>query len=298
MDILYRRTVNELITRYSFHPELRDLYVEGSSDLRVHSWFLSNLTDSRVVVYEINSVDITGNALTSFGAGEGGNKGRLVALASMMETVSDIETTEFICLVDRDFHNFGFPLPNLRFLRLTDFSCLECYSANTNSLGKLFHVYSGKGLTISEIDFLFDLLEYVFMARVSKRQLAPDARWFNNFTEMCEIRTGSLVFDTNAYLQKLASFAKYRFKPDDLKQTISENAEIKPDRLHAINGHDLVQLIVWIARLKNVPHAIAAREPLERAMLLGMEFEEVRKEPLFEELTQWACENNPQAVLD
>ena len=58
MDEQERRNIDELITRYEYEPEIRDIYVEGPSDKAFITWFLSESGAVKVDVYEIEVVDI------------------------------------------------------------------------------------------------------------------------------------------------------------------------------------------------------------------------------------------------
>jgi hypothetical protein len=85
MDDTYRRSISELVARYRFHPEFRDLFVEGDRDVSVFDWFLSRIPTSRAAVYPINAIEVTRTIRQEMGVTEGGNKGRAIALALKLD---------------------------------------------------------------------------------------------------------------------------------------------------------------------------------------------------------------------
>src|SRR5271166_1542994 len=146
MDDQNRRPIGELVARYRFHPELRDLFVEGDRDVSLFRWFLSNLPGKKAVVYHINTIGITRGASQAVGISTEGNKGRVLTLAMTLDKELPLECRSVYCCVDKDFHEFGFALPECRYLVYTGYACMECYALNPNPLSKLFEIYLGKSL--------------------------------------------------------------------------------------------------------------------------------------------------------
>jgi hypothetical protein len=292
MESTYRHSINELVTRYRFHPELRDLYVEGERDITIFSWFVSRLAENRAVVYHINTVEIAPDARQAIGVSEGGNKGRAIALALILDRALPQECRSVFCVVDKDFHEFGFALPVSRYLIYTDFACIECYAVSANALSKLFAVYLGKTLTVTEIDSMVEVLNYVFSMRLAKRQLAPKATWFNHFTRCCSIKDGRVYLEKSALLKRVLSAAAGELTAEAVESEIQQfSTHPIEDGRQAMHGHDIIQLISWIAREKGVGNEIAGPAPLQRAVLLGLvEIEDLAKEPLFSKIAEWACE--------
>jgi hypothetical protein len=184
VDDTERRTVDELITRYTYHPELRDLFVEGDRDVRMFRWFLSLLPKNRAAIYQVNTIDLPPQAVIDTGGTEEGNRGRAIALGLLLEKTLAEECEAVLCCVDKDFHDFGFALPSCRYLVYTDVACIECYAFQANPLAKLFQIYLNKSLSHREIDAMKKVLSYVFIVRLIKRKLAPTAHWFEDFTSL------------------------------------------------------------------------------------------------------------------
>jgi hypothetical protein len=291
MDDTYRRSISELVTRYRFHPEFRDLFVEGDRDVSVYDWFLSRIPMSRAAVYPINSIEVTSTTCQEMGVSEGGNKGRAIALALKLDRELSLECRSVLCLVDKDFHEFNFSLPNCRYLIYTAYACLECYVLGKNPLAKLCVLYLGKTLTETEIDSTMEILTYIFSVRLAKRRLAPNTGWFEDFTRCCSIRNECIHLDRSAYLRSVLNFAAGALTAEAIETEVRRFATLViGDRRQAMHGHDIIRLISWIAHQKGVPREIANAGPLRRAMLGLLEIEDLQREPLFARIAEWACE--------
>jgi hypothetical protein len=291
MDGRERRLVSELVTRYQLHPEMRDLYVEGESDKRFFCWFVLKLPLKSVAVYDIQSVEMTAQQVTALSVSEGGNKGRVVALAMILEKTLPPECDSVRCLVDKDFHEFGFPLPNCRYLIYTDFACMECYMLAENPLSKLCAVYLGRTFSPTEIESMMNVLKYVFFVRLSKQRLASTASWYDGFTTCCSAENGSLRLDETKYLAKVLNAAAGALKNADIEADLRRLQQIPlSDHLHAIHGHDAVNLIAWLATQKGVGKDIANTTPLQRAMFGCLEVTDLVRMPLFKGLLEWGAQ--------
>jgi hypothetical protein len=60
------------------------------------------------------------------------------------------------------------------------------------------------------------------------------------------------------------------------------------DRRQAMQGHDIIQLICWLAHRKGVDRKIADPALVQRAMLASLEIEDLSAEPLFGKIAAWA----------
>ena len=121
-----RRTLGELRALYVLEPTLTDFYVEGRTD-RV---FLEvALQGTRAKIVEIDDVFVPPDYLANLSLGAHSNRDRVVALARWLEDeLSDSVTYRVRCVVDADFDRLlGRAAIAERFLRLSDFACVEAY---------------------------------------------------------------------------------------------------------------------------------------------------------------------------
>jgi hypothetical protein len=295
MDSPNKRPVDELVTRYKYHPELRDLFVEGDRDVAFFRWFFDHLPGSKATVYHINAIDIPSDAVDATGLAREGNKGRVLALALMLDQLLPTECRSVYGCVDRDFHGLGFDLPKCRFLIYTDHACMECYALNVNPITKLFNVYLGKTLSDSELDSMIAVLRQVFFVRLAKRMMAPAATWFEEFTKCCSIKGSRVVLNESKFLSRVLNVAAGALTRNAVEAEVKRLGSLQtPKGYHAVHGHDLVQLISWIAQKKGVDQGIRHPTPLSRAIFGLIEFADIRKEPLFMKVAGWASQSDAQ----
>lgn len=131
-----RRRLSELASRYKYHPEFRDIYVEGEWEKKRIRWVLGGQGVSEYAIYDVDTVHLPDSVLSKYNLAEG-KKGRVVALAHELEgIVSDYR--QVTCIADRDYDlllgiNHSSPL-----LLLTDYSCQESYYIDDNIFDKFF----------------------------------------------------------------------------------------------------------------------------------------------------------------
>lgn len=286
---LTRRLISELVTRYVFHPELRDFYVEGERDKAVFQWFFSKVPGSTAVVYQVDNVELTAETVASVGVVGHGNKGRLVALARILEEQLPLHHKNILCCADKDFHDFGITFPSSRYLVYTDFSCLECYALDSSTIIKLFQFYFCKQITQQEIESMLDILCHVFLTRLIKQRLAPAAKWFDEFTKCCSLASGSVQLDIVKYRGRVLNAAAGALPGDDLDKHLARSLSLPiQDKRYAMQGHDIIQMISWFARMKGVAKEIASDRVVQRVLLTMIELDDVRDKPLFVDAADWS----------
>src|SRR5258708_13620755 len=112
------KTIEELIARYTLHPLLCDVYVEGETDKDFIRWFLDRCGRLTVAVYPITRLNISGDLLVNSGA-ENNNRTRVIFLALTLERQLG-RLLRVSCIADADF-DFVLAIPNkAALLLLTD----------------------------------------------------------------------------------------------------------------------------------------------------------------------------------
>ena len=77
MAVIPRQLVDELITKYEFHPNLFDIYVEGSFDRDFINLYLNCVgLRAEVTVHAIDAIDIPSDTVDAMGLDTGSNKHR------------------------------------------------------------------------------------------------------------------------------------------------------------------------------------------------------------------------------
>ena len=131
-DSVYRRTIDELTARYLLEPTLRDLFVEGSADVALFSWYFHAL-GLKVSSYQIATVQVPSDILRI-----AGNRGRVVALAESLERVLPPENQAVRCVIDRDLDVIFKAIQESRLLWLTDYACIDSYVWTDSTIRKMF----------------------------------------------------------------------------------------------------------------------------------------------------------------
>src|SRR5262245_55760844 len=97
----YRRTLPELKIRYNLEPNLRDIYVEGSTDRSIIEWYTFAAGHSDVSVYEIGAVNIPATWIFELGLPDN-NRSRVIALSLFLVELAPRPDNVF-CIADKDF---------------------------------------------------------------------------------------------------------------------------------------------------------------------------------------------------
>jgi hypothetical protein len=96
-----RRTIKDLVARYTLEPTLRDVYVEGRFDQRILRLFFREAGCDKPSINVIDFVHIPEQLLTKYQATRG-EKTELLALASEIHSILG-DTQGFTAVVDADF---------------------------------------------------------------------------------------------------------------------------------------------------------------------------------------------------
>ncbi len=285
-----RRSIDELVTRYTYHPELRDLYVEGSKDKSLLAFFLRTQPRNQAVVYDVGVVDVPEAAVTALGLTTGGNQMRLVAFSLKLDLLLPPDCKSVLCCVDKDFSDYDSQLQENRFLLFTDFSCLECYAIAEKPLERFCAIYLGFRLTPSDILATADVLSFVFATRFAKRMYAQNAAWFNDFTAFCKVDAKEvLTLDRDAYASRVIQTTGWKISREQIFETAEFVATACDDKRQAVHGHDLIEVICWLARKKGVSSDVCNKASLHRSLLMSAaDDKHLHNYDLFRRLASWA----------
>ena len=251
MAEIARRTIDELIARYSLEPDLDDVYVEGEWDRDLIEASLGDGTrrPSRAV-YTIETVEISVSQLSEFQL-TSGNKQRVIALAKKLETSMEGHF-EYLCLVDRDLDHWFGDLESVRNLRWTEFTSLGVLFFQPTFVEMLHRDFFGiRSQTYSSNCFtaLEEVLRSLFVLRLADRELDWRMSWIP-LKKFLHIREGLINLNLPLYLDRLLlknqrSGDKLIFQQalDRWRTQVTAN-----DPRDCIRDHDLVELLAWYAR--------------------------------------------------
>jgi hypothetical protein len=202
-----RRTIGELVARYTLEPSLKDIYVEGRTDRALIALALDSWPRSHGVnVYDIDSVHIPPELLATKGFTEG-NKARVLTLADELDReCTESLTARVVCLADRDLDTILGAECDCPLVVYTSGPSLDLVVASPTVLGKLLTVVMG-GSSLSPRGLLTQLspvLAERLLQRVALRAISPNAVMLSAVKDLT-FEDGALEFDANRYITRLLS---------------------------------------------------------------------------------------------
>ena len=91
------RRIHELVTRYEYEPDLKDIYVEGSDDKAILEGILEEQGVAGVSVFEISSVDVPSEP-----GEDNGCRAKVVRLSEALANAFQGNEPHVVCVIDSD----------------------------------------------------------------------------------------------------------------------------------------------------------------------------------------------------
>lgn len=261
-----RRSIEELQARYSFEPDLDDIYVEGVFDQEIFSECLTAIGRRDRVVYAIDSVEVDQEILSKYGL-TSGNKQRVIALAKELSGLPG--DLKYRCVVDRDLDqwlNKIEPTPRL--------SWLDCCSIELYFLGTVERIVRVAGRAkISNFDefhrSFIDVLKRLYSFRLADAEMDLKIDWLE-IDRFLAANSNSISFDHAEYVKRLANKNKF----SALRNEYFEKCQywygvLNGDPRKFIRGHDFVELVAWSIKAFKGVKEIATSSAFERFMVLS-----------------------------
>jgi hypothetical protein len=197
-----RRTIEDLTALYQLHPKLADFYVEGRTD-RLFLEYLFEEADAKVI--EIEEVEMPYDALQTRGLTEG-NRQRVITLAANLhDAFIDEGLVSTRCIIDADFDRaLGRDSGDNRFLRRTDYSCVESYWFDRYHLDKYirFGLRQVQGLADRDISAdLSPVLRSLFVLRAAGMAIRKDLTWLSPIRSL-DWTEERIVFDRLRFVER------------------------------------------------------------------------------------------------
>lgn len=280
-----QRTIEELVTRYTLHPEFRDIYVEGSSDQTVVEWFLGRNGINDVVVYSIDTVVVPSTEVQLRGL-ENNNRGRVICLSEVFgERIGQV-VGSVLCVADTDFDAILRIRRESEVLALTDFTSMELYLFDARVVQKFLQlVLGGFPFAAAEVlDALEPVLCELFRYRAANLLLALGLEQLE-FTRCCTVSGRTVRLAADDYLTRYLNKSGVRDRIEEFMRTAAEvRIESVPDRRQRMHGHDFVRLLGWYIRAHSSERAFWRPELLARALVACLEPEWLAPHGLFSRL--------------
>ncbi len=235
-----RRTIEELVTRYEFEPNLKDIYVEGPEDKAILEGMLEEHQIAGVYVFEISSVDVP----TELGE-ETSSRMKLVKLARELVGALQGKRLRLACVIDSDFDYITGHLDNNAFLLSTDYANMEMYFFSSGVFERLNRqCLRGRRITAHMIDnFMVPTLQSLFLIRYVNS--TPDWHMkYLPFEKLLSFRRGHFDFNRDEYIRRYLSRNGRLSELAEFRQEIE--AVGIPCGLDArcfMHGHDFLALL-------------------------------------------------------
>lgn len=296
-DSIPRRLIDELITGWRFTGE-RVLVLEGPQDQRfirlVQAEEHCNTAFASVLALPADAIEVASDVVERHGFEGTGAKQRVIAFAREIENLGAVDG--FRGVVDRDQD----PLLMLDYrsqaLKYTDLGCMEAYGWSIRACRQLivqFHCES-RVSTASGLRKLFNSVNEICATLAAVRAAALLHRdWdleLHQTASTIDIRGGKALLNLPAYI-------KLCRPPKNTQDTVAaEVARLRhaaegTDPLTAINGHDLLWVLVAVLRTLSV----LPRRQIDEVTVAGTIVSAGVMDPalfectLFRELSEWAA---------
>lgn len=261
-----RRSIEELQARYTFEPELDDIYVEGVFDQEIFIECLKGTGRSDRVVYAIDTVDVGAEILEKYGL-TSGHKQRVIALARELSILNG--DFKYRCVVDRDLDQwFG------RLETTPRLSWLDCCSIELYFFGSVERVVvvAGRAKIVSFNDFhasFVSVLKKLYSYRLADAELHLNIEWMD-IDRFLTVRGDVIYFDGDEYIKRLVNKNKINAVRDKFLERIENwDATLDGDPKMFIRGHDFVELVAWSIKAFKGVKEIASASAFERFMVLS-----------------------------
>lgn len=137
MNYAYRWTLDEYVLRCELDPTIREIVVEGASDVAFFTRFVDVERLNDVAVLDSDYIQVESSAVRALRFNVGA-KGRLLTVATHLQSRDDTSKIQgtVVVVVDRD-HDSAIPASCDRFVRMTDRHSLENYAYDPSVIDRL-----------------------------------------------------------------------------------------------------------------------------------------------------------------
>jgi Protein of unknown function (DUF4435) len=283
-----RQSIDEIVTKYDFHPELFDVYVEGDFDRDfLCEYFNAIGRRSDVSVYSIDSIDVPSAYVDELGLGHGSNKSRVLALARTLDQKLQRGARNLVCIADADLDRLFGRLCTWPYVHHTDYTCMEMYSLNESSVRRFirFTCNLDDAAAAEFLGLASSILPTQFCLRGVVEALGVGVA-ISSFGSGLTTKRDLSTFSKERYLSAFVRTNGLRAREEELRTLFDDlESRLATDIRHKSNGHDFVELLFefsWLRggiRLQSKDAEVAKFGA--RLVSTGVDFRALAHEPLF-----------------
>jgi hypothetical protein len=274
--------MRELIAIYKREKSIRDVFVEGPSDRALIAWYLQQSGVRHASVLGVDSIELSANLEPHFPVG---CKGRVIALAFKIRELLPGSSSPATCVADKDLDDLLGVRWQCDLLFFTDFTAMEMYFFDEESLGKFFDLqllgFPESPATV--IERLSELLGQLFLYRAANEKLKwnmtrPDWR------RCAEVRSGRIVFNSEEFVRRYLNANRRAGQAEAFRVTLEDLAtKLASDPRRKSHGHDLIEVLTWYChKLRRA--TTFDEEHFHRGLMATADAGTLRGFPLFEVL--------------
>jgi hypothetical protein len=274
-----KRTIDEIVTLYSFEPQLRDVYVEGTFDRDVIEEVLS-FGRNQSCVYFVDGIEVPDAILVELGFTTG-NRQKVNALGLILKDAGKGENA--LCIIDRDLEDFLPTMKRAENVVLTDHVDMEGYFYSEDAIQRLLKVFASCKINNWDIAFrsLIETLNYLFLMRVCLSKYEMKGGWVGFDGDVTVDPGGKISLDANRFLIRLLNKNNLMKKKAEIEDALTALVA-QHGACQFTRGHDLFALLAVFARKTRGIAAASTIESLERAAVLLVRSLQLERQPLFQ----------------
>ena len=250
MTSIPRQSLDEVVTKYYFHPKLFDVYVEGEFDRGFLYAFLDAIGKrGDISVFAIDGVEVPESEVVACGLSSGSNKNRVLALGQLISKKLTADLLNLVCLTDADLDRLLGTTKAWPYIRYTDYTCMEMYSLNEKSLHRFLRFTCNlDDPAIAEFQTIaMQVLPVQFGLRATIQKLKlnlPTPAFLYGLNKKKDLQSFSVV----KYLTYFLSQNSLSKNAEEIRAVFQDlQSELSPDLRHKANGHDYVSLLFEFA---------------------------------------------------
>ncbi len=281
MDL--KRTINEITTIYSFEPDIKDIYVEGTIDKHFIDWYLHRKGLNDITVYPIDLIDIPIEILNAHELPTNSYRSQVIAF-SIELSKRTFSHCQVMCIIDRDSDELIPPSIANSYLFTTDGNSLELYAFTPDVLDK-FLLVTLAGFPLSTDNLLTQMttvLERLFAIRQANKILKMGMTWIP-FAKYVNVSKTTILFREEdfirSYLQANNQWHQHSYFINSVN-TIAKN--MSPESNKRIRGHDIGELLCLVIRKLRKRRVLGNPEIVEGCLLSAIECSDLSKYSLFQ----------------
>ncbi len=250
MSDIPRKKLEELLALYTVEQGIFDIYAEGDVDAALLSWFVKPDYDpnQNVGIYAIDQIEVPSSLVCEYGF-EVNNRGRVLALCAYLERHCGHDLRSAVGIIDSDFRKYVPEQPHSTLILVTDFSCLEMYFYNSDTLGKVLSLaFQSTSLSAHKVlEVCSPLLHELFLIRAVNYSMRLNLT-YKDFVSFLSFDDSSVSLDRASYLRYYLSASGNLHKLQAVEQEIQIlRSRFTSDVRDHIHGHDFLSIFgAWL----------------------------------------------------